>query len=174
MVRDLGNITIAQFSDDLIWSLDALGQLRLDALWMRFNWDHVRFVVFIWPTLEAAIFKEDVGGLEITMHDTQPVHRLKPFDSLNKNLPNQALFEVCANLFMVIYLCENVTVIRIFHHDTETVKSRDYLLQVVIIVIDKCFLVLYDILVANRRQYTDLIDGILFFLILEFRQINLL
>ena len=99
----------------------------------------MRLIVLIWTALEAAIFEEDVGRLQVAMHDAKLVHRIQTLNRLDEDLPDQPLLEIGSNLLVVVDLGKDITMVSVLH---------DYV-QVLVRVLDEGLLVLDDVGVPN-------------------------
>ena len=105
----------------------------------------------------VVVVEEDVGALQVSMHDLDLVHGLQSAQRLNQNLPNLPLFDVGLHLLVIANLLEHVAVVGQLHDDAEAL----------VLVVEKRLLVLNHIGMPYGRQDAHLIDGIIAFLLAQ-------
>ena len=71
----------------------------------------------------ALLRQEDIGALNVSVTDSQIMQGLETSHNLNEKVPDLFLGELSIALLVVIDHHEEITAIRILHHNAETVRT---------------------------------------------------
>ena len=112
----------------------------------------------------AILREEDVRALDVSMANAQIVESLKASDDLNEEVPDLLFSEVGVALLMVVDQHQKIATVRILHHEAQTVC----------LVLKEGLLVANDVWVVDRRENSDLIEGVLLLLGRQFSHLDLL
>ena len=108
--------------------------------------------------------EEDVRGLEVAVHDVQAVEVLQAAEQLDQVAPDELFGDECFFLLALGDLLVEVSPGQELHHDAERV----------VVFVDESFFVTDDRGVVDRSENPNLVECVLFFFVLELRDLHFL
>ena len=106
----------------------------------------------------AALGEEDVGALNVTVHNFEPVQCIQTRYHLVENGPHVGFLHVGARFFQCVDFGLQIAAVSKLHHDAER-RGR---------LLEKGFFVAGDVGMRNGCENTHLVDCVVLFLLTQF------